>query len=177
MSENNGAEPGSNVAQFPNELLQLRDILFGEDKREFQAHFQSLEHKTEKRLDELTSNINNEIAELREVMESQFAKLSERLADVDHLHDERANKLSEHIDHTLTKLESFEQATEQTTQHNLAQLSTSIEKLNTDLTTKHEQALEKITQVAESLSSDKADRNMLSSILIDAAQKIAQDNG
>lgn len=179
MSNNSNGTGGtdSNVTQFPNELFQLRDILFGEDKREFQEHFKSLEESTNDQLQQLKSEVNSEIADLKALIEQQFAKLSERLADVDHLQEERSNQIADNLDNTAARLSSFEQQTEKNTATNLNQIEKSLNALTQSLADKHESTLTKIAEVSDKLQNDKADRALLSQVLISAAKKLEEPNG
>lgn len=171
-NKNNGSEPTTAI-NTSSELLQLRDILFGEDKREFEAHFQAIEKSTNKQLDGLTAYVNGELAELKAMMEKGFSQLSDQLNDIDHLHAEREDQLQDFADKTVSRLAKFEQQTQQKTDELQAKLSTESENLQSHFNAQHQDALEKLTQMAASLDNNKTDRDLLANILNQAAQQIS----
>lgn len=157
-----------------NELFQLRDILFGEDKREFEAHFKSLEDKTNKQLDQLNQYIDGELADLKQIMDKGFAKLSEQLSDQDHLHCEREDQLQQFADDTADKLARFEKNTHHKTSEILSKLEQDTTTISNDFNAQMKQALAQLEQMANSLDNTKTDRELLANILSSAAQQISE---
>lgn len=174
MAHNKSKAPAENGTekQLPNELFQLRDILFGEDKREFEAHFNKLEKKTEQQIEHLNANLNNEINELRQDIDKSFALLSDRLSDTDHSHNEREDEIKNFADNTAARLEKFEQMTKQTTKNIFAKMDEESEKLNNDIEQQIKQVLDKVNQVSQSLQTTKTDRKLLAQLLSSAAQTL-----
>lgn len=172
-NKTNNTNTEEKQTQLPNELFQLRDILFGEDKREFEAHFQALEKQTTQQIEQLSASIHSELEELRQNMDKSFALLSDRLNDADHLHNEREDEIKQFADNTADRLEAFEQETQQTTQDVLSKLNAESNAINEKFNQQIQDALEKLQQVSDSLQSNKADRQLLAQLLTSAAEKIS----
>ncbi|MAG76771.1 MAG: hypothetical protein CL811_08425 [Colwelliaceae bacterium] len=169
----NQASNGSSAApELTNQLGQLRDILFGEDKREFEAHFEDIEHSTAKQLDQLSAQVHQELSELRAEITRQFEQLSERISDVDHLHMERADQLQHYAETTAQQLSSFEKATESAALQLENKLDSENKKLHSLVDNKFEQLSQQLAQLEKSLRHDKADRSLLAEILTQAAAQI-----
>jgi len=176
MANNKSNTPTENGTekQLPNELFQLRDILFGEDKREFEAHFNDLEKKTEQQIERLNANFSHEINELRQNMDKSFALLSDRLSDADHGHNEREDEIKQFAENTAERLAQFEKITHQTTVNLTAKMDEETKKLSHDIDEQYQQVLAKINDVSLSLQSSKTDRKLLAQILSSAAQTLEQ---
>ncbi len=170
----NQASNGSNAApELTNQLGQLRDILFGEDKREFEAHFEDIEHSTAKQLDQLSAQVHQELAELRAEITRHFDQLSERLSDIDHLHMERADQIQHYAETTAQHLSTFEKATESAALQLESKLDSENNKLHRSMDEKFEQLSQQLVKLEKSLRHDKADRNLLAEVLTQAAARIS----
>ncbi len=172
-NKENNANKDKAEASLPNELLQLRDILFGEDKREFEAHFQALEKQTNHQIDQLSSTLHSELQELRQGMDKSFALLSERLNDTDHLHNEREDEIKQFAENTADRLAAFEQESEQTTREVISKINTDSNIMNEKFNQQIQDALAQLKQVSNTLQSNKADRQLLAELLTSAAEKIS----
>ncbi|MFD2165069.1 hypothetical protein ACFSJY_02235 [Thalassotalea euphylliae] len=158
--------------ELSNQLGQLRDILFGEDKREFEAHFQSIEKTTTSQLDQLTNYINQELNALRDDIEKQFAAMANQISDNDHLHSEREDQLQSFAESTANQLANFEKKTEQASNNLQKQLSDDKQQLARQLEEQFTTLNEKIDTLGASLDDNKADRNLLADILTQAAERV-----
>lgn len=171
-NKTNNTNADEKKTNLPNELFQLRDILFGEDKREFEAHFQELEKQTNKQIDQLSTSLHNELEELRQSMDKSFSLLSERINDTDHLHSEREDEIKQFADSTADRLEAFEQESQKVTQDVLTKMNAESSAINTKFNQQIQDALDKLQKVSDALQSNKADRQLLAELLTSAAEKI-----
>lgn len=168
----NNASTEEAETNIPNELFQLRDILFGEDKREFEAHFSELEHKTNLQLEQLHASINQDLAEIRQSIDKSFALLSERLSDADHMHNEREDEIKQFAENTADKLEAFERHSQRTTKEVIEKIASESNLLSDSFNKQFREALEQLEQVSNTLQSNKADRKLLAELLTSAAKEL-----
>lgn len=179
--QGNGQGNTPDISNQLGQLGQLRDILFGEDKREFEAHFSSIEQSLSSQIEQLTLYVNQELKSLREESDKQFQLLNNQLLDSDHAHNERQDHIQAFVDSTAERLSAFEQKTQQTTEQikeSAAQATQQLEmQLTNDIAKLSKELGEELVHVSQTLSHDKADRTALADILsAAAAQLTALDN-
>ncbi|NMP30761.1 hypothetical protein HII17_04225 [Thalassotalea sp. M1531] len=159
--------------ELSNQLGQLRDILFGEDKKEFEAHFKDIEQKNSIQIEQLNAFINQELTNLKTDMDKQFDLLTNQLNDFDHLHNEREDQLQGFAESTAQQLASFEKSVAQSSKTLQEKLASDADKLNEHLEQQFSSLTDKIDQIAASLEHNKADRSLLAEVLVQAAEKIS----
>ncbi|WP_448551821.1 hypothetical protein [Thalassotalea montiporae] len=172
----NGQQKSPEIANQLGQLGQLRDILFGEDKREFEAHFSNIEQSLSNQIEQLTLYVNQELKTLREETEKQIQLLNDQLLDSDHAHNERQDHIQAFVDTTADRLSNFEQQTQQTSEkikQNAANATHQLnEQLSQEIAQLAEQFNDKLMSITSQLAHDKADRSVLANILNAAASQL-----
>jgi DNA repair exonuclease SbcCD ATPase subunit len=156
---------------------KIRDILFGNQVRDFDRRFSQFEQH----LSEITSDLRSDVFKRLDALEAYFkAELS---AEKDRLRTEAAQRLeaekhlSESIKEVSALFERQVKVLEEKTAEHLSELRQQLleqsKHLAEDLQARHERTTEAIASSARRLEEAKLDRSMLSECLMDLAMRIS----
>ena len=140
--------PNGQPENSPEHLDQIRDIIFGHQKREFDTKLDQLQSS----LHELNASLAQRVEELR----AAIASLEKKLASLQQSTSHENAALKKHIDEEVARLD----AALTTTLHTASERSASLEQM--------------LKETATGLSSDKVSREELGDLLHSLAAHIQQ---
>ena len=156
---------------------KIRDILFGNQMRDFDRRFTQVEERMAKAMQGLRDETYKRLEALEQYFKEELEALKERLkaesdqrADVDKQMNETVKSLAESLGKTISDSEEkFAAHTSELRQQILKQSKS----LSADIQAKYEQASQELRRTAEGLNDAKIDRSMLAEFLIDMATGIS----
>jgi len=158
-----------------DELAQLKEILFGQSNRAFRADLENLEARVNESFSKLNQKIENQFSDTRKLIEDQIHDLSTRL---EHANTSNANVQS-HLQSTTDKLQSELEIAETTAKNDNdaleAHVVKELESLESLLSSRHRELLERLQQVTSELSDTKTDRKTLANLLSTMASNLTTD--
>lgn len=169
-------EPVVEKPQLVNELFQLRDILFGEDKRNFQFNLDELQESTQVQFDSLSTQLYAELSDLKSHIDECFSRLSSQISDVDHQHNETENEIKRCVDLTTNELSAFEEKSKQISSDIIDRVNGEADQLNDKFTRQYTDTLSQLDSVAAELNNSKADRKTLAQLLTTVAKSLDDDH-
>jgi hypothetical protein len=179
-NQNSGtAQPGNDEATGGN-VDKIRDILFGNQMRDYDRKFSNLEDRllkevsrareeSGKRLEALENFIKKE---LETISERQKNEESERKSSIKALNNE-LDKAAKDQDKKLSNLDN--QLTANTSELR-QQILDQFQNLSADISSKYHELAEMQEKIASELREDKVDRTALSALLTDLALRISGDS-
>ncbi len=156
---------------------KIRDILFGNQMRDFDRRFSLMEERMVKNTQHLRDEIHNRLEVLEQYFREEFQALKQRLKAES---DQRAEADKQQGEALQSSSESFHRAISET-EEKLAAQTTELRQqilkqsksLSADIQSKYEQASQELRLTADSLNDTKIDRSMLAEYLIDMATGIS----
>jgi uncharacterized protein YoxC len=147
---------------------KVRDILFGNQVREFERRFARLEERIIKETNDLKEDVRSRVEALEQYTKKEMESLADHLkAD----HDERVESDAS-LARRITALD--EQAAKG--QRELRQqILEQHQRLSDDIRKKMDEVLATLAHEAQSLRSDKADRATLAALLTEMAMRLTND--
>jgi hypothetical protein len=147
---------------------KVRDILFGNQVREFERRFARLEERIIKETNDLKEDVRSRVEALEQYTRKEMESLGDRLkAD----HDERVESDAS-LARRITALD--EQAAKG--QRELRQqILEQHQRLSDDIRRKMDEVLAALAHEAQTLRSDKADRATLAALLTEMAMRLTND--
>ncbi len=156
---------------------KIRDILFGNQMRDFDRRFSLMEERMVKTTQSLRDEIHNRLEALEQYFREELQALKQRLkaesdqrADADKQQSEALQSSSESLHKVISETE--EKFAAQTTELRQQILKQS-KSLSADIQSKYEQASRELRLTADGLNDAKIDRSILAEYLIDMATGIS----
>ncbi len=156
---------------------KIRDILFGNQMRDFDRRFSLMEERMVKNTQHLRDEIHNRLEVLEQYFREEFQALKQRLKAES---DQRAEADKQQGEALQSSSESFHRAISETEEKFAAQTTElrqqilkQSKSLSADIQSKYEQASQELRLTADSLNDTKIDRSMLAEYLIDMATGIS----
>lgn len=168
-AENNAMDAGS--------MDKIRDILFGNQVRDFERRFSRMEEQMTTAVQELRDEVQKQVGALELFFKEEMGALKERQKSENDLRQQDLEKLAETLKSTAgainkTISQNNDQFAERTTELRQQILDQS-KQLSADIKTKYEQAAREIKQVASGLDEAKVDRSTLAEYLIQLAMGLS----
>jgi DNA repair exonuclease SbcCD ATPase subunit len=159
---------------------KIRDILFGNQARDYEKRFIKMENQLNQEAAELKDELLNRIDTLESYIKQEIKDINERIK----------NETNERTDaHTLLQRElneGFEAINKKLLQEeeNLARKSTELreqileqsKKLSSEMMAKHDQATNNLKQASQELDDAKVNRSDLSGFFLDIAMRLSGDD-
>lgn len=170
----------ANVIAGSGNVEKIRDIIFGNQMRDYERQFKRLENRilkevttlreeTLKRFDVLETYLNKEVESLNDAVKTE--KTDRKLSAKDLTN--QLNKLSKATEQKTTKLENQIVEKNRDLRQQLLDQSKS---LTDDLRKKYIETTEAVENAAEDLRSEKVDRSTLAELLTEMALRLSNDS-
>jgi hypothetical protein len=158
---------------------KVRDILFGNQVREFERRFARLEERIIKETIDLKEEVKNRVDALEHYTKREMESLTDHLkAD----HDDRVESdaaLSRELKDTATSLgrriTTLDEQLAKSQRELRQQLLEQNQRLSDDIRRKMDEVLASLAHEAQTLRSDKADRATLAALLTEMAMRLTND--
>ena len=168
-----GSDP---VAEQPESLDQVRDILFGGQMRMVDARLRGLEERIALEQATLRNDLGRQLAELEEASKKEFAVQAERLSAERAKRADDLRALSAEFKEAFKNLErrhlKFEEATSQADAEVRDQLVKQNASFTAELTRTAERLTSELDRAASALRADKVDTTTLASTLTEMATRL-----
>lgn len=152
-----------------NDLMEIRNILFGENIKKLEAQIEALSLRMETQLNQLKDEVN-------QAREDNHKQLNNKIDELDGDLVKRLEKNEKHLiqlESNLTDIEHQQQQESKT-------IKEEMENLNSDLSNNIEQDYDKLEQQiatqTQTLDEKKMDKAMLSNLLIQIADQLNNSN-
>lgn len=158
---------------------KIRDILFGNQMREYEKRFNRLEKQVMKEVYDLRDESQKRMETFENYFKKEMGILKDRLKSESGDRAESDKKLTHELEDTAASLGKKISQVEE----NLAERATDIQeqileqskKLTTDIQEKYDRAYRELKQGDEELADTKVDRSALSEFLLDMAMRVSGD--
>ncbi len=158
---------------------QIRDILFGNQMREYEKKFSRMEERILKESAELRSDFSKRFEALNNYVRQEIADLAERLKGEQEKRAEAIQKLAQDLAAAAAalerKAEEMEKQLEKSNTEWRRQLMEQSHALSEDMDRKYEQTAADLVQTARELRENKIDRGMLADLFIEVAMNLNSD--
>lgn len=165
-------EPAQQASQ---QLLEIRDLLFGEQLRTVHQRADEMEAKLQSKLQEMNVHFSNALKDLRQDFNEQLSSHKQQSSILHRQHEEqeenlgqRITTLSEKLQHTHQELMTSDAELQTQLQQELDQLSQVVQKNYADV-------MAKINAASEELTTNKADRKTLAAMLASMANNLTNE--
>jgi uncharacterized protein YoxC len=147
---------------------KVRDILFGNQVREFERRFARLEERIIKETNDLKEDVRSRVEALEQYTRKEMESLGDRLkAD----HDERVES-----DASLARrITAVDEQAAKGQRELRQQILEQHQRLSDDIRKKMDEVLAALAHEAQALRSDKADRATLAALLTEMAMRLTND--
>jgi len=158
-------------------MEKIRDILFGNQVRDFERRFARMEEHLSKSATDLRDEVNKRLEALERFFKEELDTLKDRIKNEAEKRSDAEKRLGDDLkgaSATLSKAiqQAEEKASERATELRQQILQQSKE-LISEIQAKHEQAGRTIAQVAERLDESKINRGTLAEYLVDVAMRLS----
>ncbi len=172
VPEQAAVEPAQQASQ---QLLEIRDLLFGEQLRAVHQHADEMEAKLQNKLQEMNSNFSNALRELRQEFNEQLSSFKAESAILHRKHDEREAELGQKISALGDKLQQTHQDLIDSDASLQAQLQQELEQLSQVVQKNYNDVMAKLSAASEELTNNKADRKTLAAMLASMADNLTNE--
>ena len=175
-----GASPGTDIAE-SGSVDKIRDILFGNQMRDFDRRFSQMEERLAKSTKDLRDETNKHLESLETFFKKELDALKARLKSES---DERADGEKQLNDELKTASAALKKAiaqTEETFSRHATELRQQIleqsKSLSAEIQLKNEQASAELSARAGALDETKIDRSTMAEYLIEMAMRLSNHSG
>ncbi len=180
-------ESHSNNDEFPHpgdpsasgNLDKIRDILFGAQAREHDRRFAQLEQHLLREASDLRHDLKRRFESLELYIQKEVESLTNRLSKEQDVRGESVTRLTQDLTQLGATLEEkarrLEQQASQAQSHLLQQLTEQTGELAADVQARHAEATSAIERAVRDLRAEKTDRTALAAILLEASQRLANE--
>lgn len=162
-------EPAQQASQ---QLLEIRDLLFGEQLRAVHQRADDMEARLQSKLQEMNDNFSNALRELRQDFDDQLSSHKQHAALLHQQHTEQEANLDHKINALADKLQQTHQELAATDASLQAQFQQELEQLSALVQKNYNDVMAKISAASEELSTNKADRKTLAAMLASMADNL-----
>ena len=160
-------------------LDKIRDILFGEQAREHDRRFAQLEQHLLREATDLRHDLKRRFESLELYIKKEVESLTNRLSKEQDLRGESVTRLTADLTQLAATLEEkarrLEQQASQAQSHVLQQLTERTNELADDVRTRHAETTSALEGAVRDLRAEKTDRAALAAILLEASQRLSND--
>ena len=158
---------------------KIRDIIFGNQMREYESRFARLEKHLLKEISDLQADAAKRFDALELYVNKELESLSDRLKSEQDLRAESNKKLSEEIKEaaaslskTIGRLEEVQSKDSRELRQQLLELN---KNLSAEIREKEKEASQALDRAADELRTDKVDRSAFAEILLDIAVRMSDE--
>jgi hypothetical protein len=158
-------------------MEKIRDILFGNQVRDFERRFARMEEHLSKSAADLRDEVNKRMEALERFFKEELETLKDRIKNEAEKRSDAEKRLGDDLKGASAALskaiqQAEEKASERTTELRQQILQQSKELIG-EIQAKHEQSGRAIAQVAERLDESKINRGTLAEYLVDIAMRLS----
>ncbi|MFO0698702.1 MAG: hypothetical protein U0236_05695 [Nitrospira sp.] len=174
-----GESPHPDDPSASGNLDKIRDILFGEQAREHDRRFAQLEQHLLREATDLRHDLKRRFESLELYIKKEVESLTHRLSKEQDVRGESVTRLTQDLAHLAATLEEkarrLEQQAIQAQSQVLQQLTERTNELADDVRTRHAETTSALKGAVRDLRAEKTDRATLAAILLEAAQRLSND--
>ena len=160
---------------------KIRDIIFGNQMRDYDKRFTHLEERTLQEIKDLRDETKNRLDTMQSYIQKEIDSLSNRLNTEQKIRTESLEKVANDFKvHTKAISESIERLEDQQSQDSRdlrQQLLEQSKNFSNEISKKHEESSAALDRSAQRLHADKIDRSTLSELLMEMAVRMSDDLG
>lgn len=160
-------------------LDKIRDILFGAQAREHDRRFAQLEQHLLREATDLRHDLKRRFESLELYIKKEVEALTNRLSKEQNVRGESVTRLTQDLTQLAATLEEkarrLEQQASQAQSYLLQQLTEQTGELAADVRARHAEATSAIERAVRDLRAEKTDRTALAAILLEASQRLANE--
>jgi uncharacterized protein YoxC len=158
---------------------KVRDILFGNQVREFERRFARLEERMLKETNDLKEDMQTRLAALEQYARKENESLADQIRAEQQDRLEANSGLSRELQETARSLErrttTLDDQLTKSQRELRQQLLDQHQRLTDDIRRKVDDVLARLARETQELRSDKADRTILASLLTEMAMRLTND--
>lgn len=175
MAEKSEKSKVANVSP-PGELDQLRDIVFGAAKRSIEKRIDALEVSMQNEFTAMRESQADNVAMLQKTLQETTESLTTHLNNVDKSHQQKSDEINAYADRLASELEMAETTGKEDTDQLHNRLDKEVRALTQNFNDKYAEAMHKLEQVTQDLTSSKTDRKTLAKLLATVAVNLETDD-
>ena len=160
-------------------LEKIRDILFGAQAREHDRRFAQLEQHLIREATDLRADLKRRFESLELYIKKEVDALTTRLTKEQDTRGESVTTLTQELTQLAATLEQksrqLEKQASQAQSHLLQQLTEKTSELASDVRARHAESASALDQAVRNLRAEKTDRATLAAILLEASQRLSND--
>ena len=177
--EREGEIPPSDDPSASGNLDKIRDILFGEQAREHERRFAQLEQHLIREANDLRIDLKRRFDTLEAYIKKEVDALTDGLTKEQEARGESITKLTQELTRLAATLENkagqLERQAAETQTRFLQQLTERTNELAADVRARHAEATSALDRAVRELRTEKTDRATLAAILLEASQRLSND--
>lgn len=158
-------------------MEKIRDILFGNQVRDFERRFARMEEHLSKSAADLRDEVNKRMEALERFFKEELETLKDRIKNEAEKRSDAEKRLGDDLKGASAALSKAIQQAEEKASERATELRQQIlqqsKELISEIQAKHEQAGRTIAQVAERLDESKINRGTLAEYLVDVAMRLS----
>ena len=174
-------QPGVDHASDTGSVDKIRDIIFGNQMRDYNKRFTNLEERILQEIRELRDETKNRLDTMQSYIQKEIDSLSNRLNAEQKLRTESLEKVTNEFKvETKSISESIERLTDQQSQDSRdlrQQLLEQSKSFSNEITKKHEESSTALDRSVQQLRADKVERSTFSELLMEMAVRMSDDLG
>ncbi|MFZ1983449.1 MAG: hypothetical protein WAU91_03495 [Desulfatitalea sp.] len=158
-------------------MEKIRDILFGNQVRDFERRFARMEEHLSKSAADLRDEVNKRLEALERFFKEELETLKDRIKGEAEKRSDAEKRLGDDLKGSSAALSKAIQQAEEKSSERATELRQQIlqqsKELISEIQAKHEQAGRAIAQAAERLEESKINRGTLAEYLVDVAMRLS----
>lgn len=158
------------------ELDQLRDIVFGSAKRSIEQRIDVLEASMQDEFSKMRESQADNVAMLQKTLQETAEKLTSQLQSVDKNHQQKSEEITEYANKLSSEIEMNDTSGKEDTEQLHDRLDKEVRALTQNFNDKFAEAMQKLEQVTQDLTSSKTDRKTLAKLLSTVAVNLETDD-
>ena len=170
------AQPGPDMAE-AGSVDKIRDILFGNQMRDFERRFSQMEERLAKATKDLREETHKRLEALETFFKQEQEAVKDRLKSEAHQRENEDKKINDDLKSTASSLKKELAAVEDKLSERATELRRQIleqsKSLSEEIQAKDERAAEALQRTAQGLDDAKIDRSTLAEYLIEMAMRIS----
>ncbi len=179
LDTNNSQSFGKNVSE-TGSLEKIRDILFGNQARDYEQRFSRLEERLTKECSNLREDTKKRIDSIEKYLKNEIYALTERLKMEQLERNEAIDELNQDCKNLIKSLEKkLSQLDEQTSQNHRdlrQQILEQSKNIDDEIQQKHENVLAALEREAKELNNHKTDRSTLANLFAELAVRLNNES-
>lgn len=157
------------------QLVEIRDLLFGEQQQAIQQRIDRLERNMQKKLQEMSDMFSTALNNLSKECSNKIEDLASHVEDLNRQHTHSEHMLASDISDLQHDLSDTRKELQQADSEIDAHLNAEANRLMSELTQKYNEMMANLKATSEELKNNKADRKTLATLLASVANNLNED--